>query len=143
MITPILLAAFLVAQAPTPAPATAALKARREAELQRTVERKRSQSQKKAAQRTAKAQRAYQDAIKQQAYQAKMAPVWAAQRATQARLAIEQQRANAMSSIANSVRQEVVIDQTRLRVEQRQAGIPFLPTPNGMKPYPFASGATP
>lgn len=78
----------------------------------------------KARIRTAQQQQAYAAAEAQRAYEAKMAPIWAKQAADQAALNIAQQKANAMSSIANAAQKEVAIDGSRLKIQARQAGYP-------------------
>lgn len=125
------------------APAPLDLKARREADLKKLVEKKKAQQQQKSLQRAARKQREYQEARAQQEYNLKMAPILARQRAEAARLAIDQQRANALSSMANAAQKEAAIDLGRLRLEQKEAGVPFVPTPNGLQPYPYAAGGTP
>lgn len=143
MIATLMLAAMMPTQAPPkpaipPKPAVTApamgptatkptaeqLKAQRAADLKKQVEKKKADAANKARLRTNKAILTYQQQQAEAAYVAKMAPIWAKQQADAAKLAIDQQRANAMSSIANAAQKEAAIDASRLRVEARQAGYP-------------------
>jgi hypothetical protein len=157
MLGTMLLALTISAQAPTaakPAPppqppaATATtttpeqLKAQRAADLKKAVEKKKADAANRARLRTNRTILTYQQQQAQAAYEAKMAPVIAQQQADAARLAIEQQRANALSSMANAAQRQAAVDLGRLRLQQQQVGIPFIPTPNGMVAYPYAPGAT-
>lgn len=144
MLVTILATAFL-AQAPAAKPALppAAASVRRQEELRQTAARRKAATARKQARRATRAVLDYQERRAQEAYVARMAPIWAKQQTEAARLALEQQRANALSAVADAAQKEAAIDLGRLRLEQRQAGIPFVPTPGGMQPYPYAAGATP
>jgi hypothetical protein len=127
---------------PAPKPTPEELKTQRAADLKKAVEKKRADAANKARLRTNKAILTYQQQRAQAAHEAKMAPIIAQQQRDAAKLAIEQQRANVLSSLANTAQKDAAINLGRLRVQQQQAGIPFVPTPGGMVAYSYAAGAT-
>lgn len=91
---------------------------------EKLIAKRKAEAATKARVRTAKQQQEYAAAEAQRAYEAKMAPIWAQQAKDAAQLNIAQQKANAMSSIANAAQKEVVIDGSRLKIQARQAGYP-------------------
>ncbi len=132
MFAPILIALTMTAQAPAPKPApppkpaltAAQLADQHKAEMTRTSQLRKIAALKKAAGRSAKAQAEYQAAVAQQQYLDKMAPIWAAEARENARVAIAQQSANAMSSMANAAQKRAAIAASELKIEARQAGYP-------------------
>jgi type IV secretory pathway VirB10-like protein len=116
---------------------------RRQAELAATLAKRKAAAAARGRVRVAKAQAEYQERRAQEAYVAKMAPVWAQQQKDAANLMLRQQSANAMTRIAGATETEALTDRARLRLQQSQAGVPFIPTPNGMQPYPFSVGSGP
>lgn len=138
--TALLLALALTAQPPPPAAAMTPPPLTQKEQFDRLTARRRAAAQAKARARTVKAQREYQTAEAQRRYEVKMAPIWAQQATTQAKLNIQQQQANAFSSLANAAQKEAAIDASRLSVEARQAGYPqvglmqSVPRPGGFYP---------
>jgi hypothetical protein len=129
---PILIALTMTAQAPAPKPVfapkpiltPAQLKDQHQAEMTRTNQLKKLAALKKNAQRSAKARADYQAALAQQAYLDKMAPIWAAEARENARVAIAQQSANAVSSMANAEHRKAAALEAEVRIEARAAGYP-------------------
>jgi hypothetical protein len=145
MIPQVLLALSLLTQAPAKqappliaAPQTQAeLKAQHQADMKKAVEKKKQAQQKKAGQRTAKAKLDYQQQQGQREYEAKMAPIIAQQQARQDKLAIEAQKADALSSMANAAQRGAQTDAQRLRLQSQALGVPQVMTPNGYVPSPY------
>jgi hypothetical protein len=133
--------------APTPAPApaqpvTASVPNHTPGTAQRNpfqaeLERRQSLRQRKAYQRTARAYQDRQDLAAQRAYEARMAPIWAAQQAEAARLQIDAVNAAAYQRMAAAAQQNAATDAARLRLQQQKAGMPQVYTPNGFMPYPY------
>jgi hypothetical protein len=105
--------------------------------FQAELERRQSLRQRKAYQRTAKAYQDRQDLAAQRAYEARMAPIWAAQQAEAARLQIDAVNAAAYQRMATAAQQNAATDAARLRLQQQKAGMPQVYTPNGFMPYPY------
>jgi hypothetical protein len=120
------------ASVPNPIPGTA-----QRNPFQAELERRQSLRQRKAYQRTARAYQDRQDLAAQRAYEARMAPIWAAQQAEAARLQIDAANAAAYQRMATAAQQNAATDAARLRLQQQKAGMPQVYTPNGFMPYPY------
>jgi hypothetical protein len=120
------------------------LRAQRAADLKKQVEKKKEAAQKRRAQRNNRAALDHQVQKEQQAYIERMMPIWQAQQRANAAFSIEAARAQALQAMAAAQQSQAATDRARLRLEQWEAGIPFVPVPGGgMQPYPYAPGAGP
>jgi len=120
------------------------LKAQRAADLKRQVEKKKEAAQRKRAQRNNRAALDNQLQKEQQAFVERMMPIWLAQQRANASFSIEAAKAQALQGMASAQMANAATDRARLRLEQMEAGIPFVPVPGGgMQPYPYSPGAGP
>jgi ABC-type amino acid transport substrate-binding protein len=85
---------------------------------------------------SAAAERAYSEQLRIEAYNARMAPIWAQQRRDAAELALQQQRADALSAIAGAARLEALTDRQRLAIQARRAGYPQVGLGQSVPPVP-------
>jgi hypothetical protein len=120
------------------------LKVQRAADLRKQVEKKKEAAQKKKVQRNNRAALDHQLQKEQQAYVERMMPIWLAQQRADAAFSIEAAKAQALQGMAAAQQANAATDRARLRLEQMEAGIPFVPVPGGwMQPYPYSPGAGP
>jgi hypothetical protein len=128
-----------------PAPAASdTLKSQRAADLKKQVEKKKEAAQKKRVQRNQRAALEHQMQMEQRAYVERMMPIWQAQQRANAAFSIEAAKTRALQEMAAAQQANAATDRARLRLEQWEAGIPFVPVPGGgMQPYPYTPGAGP
>lgn len=122
MIAPLVLALALTAQSPPSSQAN--IKAQHAADMKQMVAKKKAIRLNKAARHAAQASRDYEERLRQEAYVARMAPIWAQQRRDAATIALQRQRADALSALAGAAQLEAVTDRQRLAIQARRAGYP-------------------
>ncbi len=123
---------------PTPAPAQvpgtpgkADLKAQRQQEIEKLLQKKRATQVNKAKARANQAQQRRQD-------QERVAPIVAQQQQQQALMQIEAQKAAAMQQMANAAAAQAQAAANQARIQSQVLGVPQIPTANGFQPYPYS-----
>jgi hypothetical protein len=134
VIAPLVLALALTAQSPPPSQAS--LKAQHTADMKQMVVKRQLERTRTKLRRAAAAERAYSEQLRIEAYNARMAPIWAQQRRDAAELALRQQRADALSAIAGAARLEALTDRQRLAIQARRAGYPQVGLGQSVPPVP-------
>jgi hypothetical protein len=146
VIAPLVLALALTAQSPPPSQAS--LKAQHTADMKQMVVKRQLERTRTKLRRAAAAERAYSEQLRIEAffpspsllrieaYNARMAPIWAQQRRDAAELALQQQRADALSAIAGAARLEALTDRQRLAIQARRAGYPQVGLGQSVPPVP-------
>lgn len=132
----------LTAQVQLPAPRhpdPPTLKEQRQENLENVVARRKAVALRKQARRAIEAQIQANQSRARAAWEAEMAPTWAAQQAEANRQAIESRKADALMSMAGSAAQQTLIDRQRLRYQSQALGVPQVPSAEGMVPYGYGS----
>lgn len=136
MIAPFVLSLSLALTAQSPPSSSPALKAQHAADMKQMVAKRQLQRTRTKLRRAAAAERAYAEQIRIDAYNARMAPIWAQQEKDAAARAIQQQRANALSAIAGAAQLEALTDRQRLAIQARRAGYPQVGLRQSVPPVP-------
>lgn len=134
MIAPFVLALALTSQSPPSSQAS--LKAQHAADMKQMVAKRQLQRTRAKLRRAAAAERAYAEQIRLEAYNVRMAPIRAQQEKDAANLILQQQRADALSTIAGAARLEAVTDRQRLAIQARRAGYPQIGLSQSVPPVP-------